>query len=226
MKKLIIILFILICGIFQIVSAEPDLRDYDGIEVPSGTFVPVISMQEFSTLATDFKTPLKFISTNDIFLFESNVIPKGTAFFGHIEKKNEPIVGTNSSMVVRLTKLRFEDGFEIPIKAYVYTANGCLIGGEMTAPETYNTTPHYHKGICRHYLGVLQWTPGPTRKMGEHTTVASGAALLIVFKGPAYITHTLSDWLYSDKEYNIIRKGGEFYEKKYKCIITSVTFYG
>ena len=193
MKKILLIIFIVILGLFQSVSAEPDLRDYNGVELPSGTFIPVISMQEFSTLASDEKTPLHFILTNDIYLFESNVIPKGTMFFGRIEKKNEPIVGTNASMVVRITKLRFEDGYENPILAYIYTSNGCLIGGEMTAPEKYDTTPHYHKGIARHYLGVLQWTPGPTRKMGEHVTIASGAQLLLVLKGPAYITHTLSD---------------------------------
>lgn len=193
MKKILLIIFIVMLGVFQSVSAEPDLRDYNGVELPSGTFIPVISMQEFSTLASDEKTPLRFISTNDIYLFESNIIPKGTMFFGRIEKKNEPIVGTNASMVVRISKLRFEDGYENPILAYIYTSNGCLIGGEMTAPEKYDTTPHYHKGIARHYLGVLQWTPGPTRKMGEHITIASGAQLLLVLKGPAYITHTLSD---------------------------------
>lgn len=193
MKKLLIIIFIFICGLFQSVLAEPDLRDYNGVEVPAGTFIPVISLQEFSTLATDYTTPLRFISTNDIFLFETNIIPKGTMFFGKIEKKNEPIVGTNASMVVRITKLRFEDGYENPLLAYIYTGRGCVIGGELTAPETYDTTPHYHKGICRHYLGVLQWTPGPARKMGEHTTVAPGAQLLIMLKGPAYITHTLND---------------------------------
>ena len=193
MKKILLLIFIIILGVFQSVCADPDLRDYNGVELPSGTFIPVISMQEFSTLASDEKTPLRFISTNDIFLFESNVIPKGTMFFGHIEKKNEPIVGTNASMVVRITKLRFADGYENPIYANIYTSNGCLIGGEMTAPESYDTTPHYHKGIARHYLGVLQWTPGPTRKMGEHVTVASGAQLLLVLKGPAYITHSLNE---------------------------------
>lgn len=193
MKKLLLIIFIFICGMFQSVLAEPDLRDYNGVEVPSGTFIPVISMQEFSTLITDERTPLKFISTNDIFLFETNIIPKGTIFFGKIEKKNEPILGTNASMVVRITKMRFADGYENPLLAYIYTSNGYLIGGEMTAPESYETTPHYHKGICRHYLGVLQWTPGPVRKMGEHVTIASGAQLLLVLKGPAYIMHTMED---------------------------------
>jgi len=193
MNKIITLIFIIFLSLSQVALAEPDLRDYDGIELPAGTFIQVVSMQEFSTLTTDYTTPLKFVSTNDIYLFETNIIPKGTIFFGKIEKKNEPIIGTNGSMVVRITKLRFADGYENPLLAYIYTNNGCMIGGELTAPETYRTTPHYHKGICRHYVGVLQWVPGPTRKMGEHTTVASGAELLIMLKGPANITHTLSN---------------------------------
>lgn len=193
MKQIITFIFVLIFSITNPVFAEPDLRDYDGIELPSGTFIPVISMQEFSTLATDYTIPLKFVSTNDIYMFETNIIPKGTMFFGHIEKKNEPIIGTNASMVIRITKLRFEDGYENPLLAYIYHNGGCMIGGELTAPETYRTVPHYHKGICRHYLGVLQWVPGPSRKMGEHVTIASGAQLLIMLKGNAYITHTLNN---------------------------------
>ncbi|MGN1153748.1 MAG: hypothetical protein ACI4S3_06940 [Candidatus Gastranaerophilaceae bacterium] len=192
MKKILFIFIAIIFSMFQSVSAEPDLRDYNGIELPEGTFIQVISMQEFSTLATDYKTPLEFIATNDTYMFDSNIIPKGTKFIGKIEKKNEPIIGTNASMVVRITKLRFADGYENPIYAYIYTPSGCMIGGELTAPDKYRTIPHYHKGICRHYLGVLQWVPGETRKMGEHTTVASGAQLLIMLKGPAFITHTLN----------------------------------
>ncbi len=193
MKKLLTILFIIFIGIFQTASADPELRDYDGIEVPAGTFIQVISMQEFSTLNSDEKTPLKFVATNDTYLFETNVIPKGTMFIGKIEKKNEPIIGTNASMVVRITKMRYEDGYENPLYGYIYTNNGCLIGGEMTAPATYDKIPHYHKGICRHYVGVLRWVPGPTRAMGEHTCVASGAQLLILLKGPAYITHSINE---------------------------------
>ena len=48
---------------------------------------------------------LKFVTTSDIFLFDKNVIPKGTKLLGYIEKKNEPIVGTNASMKVFINKI-------------------------------------------------------------------------------------------------------------------------
>lgn len=193
MKKIFIALVLFIFGITQVALADPELRDYNGVELPAGTFIQVISMQEISTLSTDENNTLRFVATNDTFMFDTNLIPKGTMFFGKIEKKNEPIIGTNASMVIRITKLRFADGYENPLYAYIYSNNSCLIGGEMTEPASYDTIPHYHKGICRHYLGVLKWVPGPSRKMGEHVTIAPGAELLIMLKGPAYLTHSLSD---------------------------------
>ncbi len=193
MKKILI----LICAIFLLsclVQAEPELaRDYDGIEVPTGSFIPVLSLQDFSTAYSDSTNELKFVCYNNVYEFETVIIPKGTVFYGFIEKKNEPVIGTHASMVVRITKLVYPDGFSIPMVGYIYTTNGNLIGGQMTAPEVYDKVPHYHKHIARHFLGVQQYVPGATRKMGEHVTVASGANLLIVLTKPLYITHTLSN---------------------------------
>lgn len=191
MKKfLFIILAILLLG--YTVSADDVLtRDYDGIEVPAGSFIPVISLQDFSTAYSDSTNELKFVCNNNVYEFETVIIPKGTVFYGFIEKKNEPVIGTHASMVVRITKLVYEDGFTIPMVGYIYTKNGNLIGGEMTLPEKWDKMPHYHKGIARHFVGVQQYVPGATRRMGEHITVASGANLIIVITKPLFITHTL-----------------------------------
>ena len=91
MKKILITLFIFIFGIIQTALADPELRDYNGVELPAGTFIQVISLQEISTLSTDEKNTLKFMATNDTYLFESNLIPKGTVFFGKIEKLREKL---------------------------------------------------------------------------------------------------------------------------------------
>lgn len=191
MKKLALVLasiFIIACS----VMAEPELaRDYDGIEMPAGSFIPVLSLQDFSTAYSDSTNELKFVCYNDVYEFETVIIPKGTVFYGFIEKKNEPVIGTHASMVVRITKLVYQDGFTIPMVGYIYTKNGNLIGGEMTMPEHWDKMPHYQKHIARHFVGVQQYVPGKTRKMGEHVTVASGANLLIVLVQPLYITHSL-----------------------------------
>jgi hypothetical protein len=193
MKKVLLLLFaILTFSVVGYTEEYSDLpRDYDGIEIPTRSFIPVISLQDFSTAYSDSTNELRFVCNNDVYEFESVIIPKGTMFYGYIEKKNEPVIGTHASMVVRITKMKFVDGFTIPLNAYIHTSNGNLIGGGLTEPETYDKMPHYHKGICRHFVGVLQCVPGASRKMGEHVTICAGTQLLIVLVAPAYITHTL-----------------------------------
>ena len=192
MKKLLAIIFTIFVISGVVAIAEPQLsRDYDGIEVPVGSFIPVMSLQDFSTAYSDSTNELKFVCYNSVYEFETVIIPKGTIFYGYIEKKNEPIIGTHASMVVRITKMVFEDGFTIPMVGYIHTTNGNLIGGQLTEPAVYDKMPHMHKHIARHFVGVLQYVPGESRKMGEHVTVASGANLLIVLTQPLYITHTM-----------------------------------
>lgn len=166
------------------------LRGYDGVELPAGTFIQVINLKEFSTKYCDESTRVSFAATNDTFMQEMKLIPKGTIFYGFIEKMNEPIVGTNASMVVKITKMVLPDGFGIPIKGYIYTNNGNLIGGGMTAPLKWHKQPHFQQGFG---IGTIMYVPGPERKMGEHLTVAAGAELLIVLTSPAWITHTLTN---------------------------------
>jgi hypothetical protein len=189
MKKLIFTLFILIFITAGVCFADESqgLRNYDGISLAKGTFIPVISVQEISTLYCDVQSKVKFISTSDLYLGDINVIPQNTEFYGYIEKLNEPIVGTNASMVIKITKLRLCDGFEIPVRGYIYTSNGNLIGGELTAPATYEKKPSFRVG----FYNMTGYVPGSTRKMGEHTAIASGADLIIILVSPLYITHTV-----------------------------------
>lgn len=166
----------------------PQLRDYSGIEIPKGTFIPIMNTQEISTEYSDEGCAVKFISTNDLYLYETNIIPRETEFYGYIEKVNEPVIGTNASMIIAINKLKLPDGFEIPIKAYVYTSNNNLIGGELTEPAKYDKMPHYQKGLG---YGTLQYVPGATRMMGQNTVVAAGADLMLILASPAFITHTV-----------------------------------
>ena len=188
-KKILILLFLLTFNFC--IASELKLRDYDEYKIPAGYFIPVIALQEFSTAYTDEGEKLYFETTNDIYLFNKNVIPQGTKLTGYIEKKNEPIRGTNAAMTVFINKMYLSDGFEIPIKAYIYTDNGNKIGGELTEPETYNKVPHYQRWTMFRAFGVLQYVPGDKRRMGEHVTVSSGANLKIVLKEPIIMTHTV-----------------------------------
>ncbi len=182
----------------EIEKIQLEMRDYDGVTLPAGTFIPVLNTQEISTQTCPEGYKVKFISTNDLFLHETNVIPRDTEFYGYIEKINEPIVGTNAAMRIKITKLVMKDGFEIPIKAYLYSSNDNLIGGELTPPAQWVRMPHYQsrfQGISWIHRGAtLQMRPGGTRMMGVHTTVPVGDQQIIVLVAPAEITHTVNEY--------------------------------
>lgn len=188
MKKIFTIIIILLLATFPVL-ATPELKGYNEFDIPTGTFIPVISLQEISTAYNDETDTLHFISTNDIFMFEHLVLPKGSKLIGSIEKKNEPIRGTHASMKIFINKMYMPDGFELPLKGYLYTSNNNVFGGGMTDPESYVKRPHYVRAIGHHFMGAGQYRPGPVRKMGEHFSIASGTDLLVVLVAPLHMTH-------------------------------------
>ena len=167
------------------------MRDYDEYKIPAGYFIPIMSLQEFSSAYCEEGEALNFITTNDIFIFDKKVIPQGTKLTGYIEKKNEPVRGTNAALKVFINKMYLSDGFEIPIKAYISTPNDNTIGGELTPPLTYNKIPHYQRWSMFRAMGVVQYVPGDQRKMGQHVTISSGANLTMVLVAPINMTHTV-----------------------------------
>ena len=188
-KKFLLIFFSFFLS--AVFAAEPVLRGYDEYQIPAGYNIPIMSLQEFSTAYCEEGEPLNFITTTDIYIYETNIIPQGTKLTGFIDKKNEPVKGTNASMKVFINKMYLPDGFEMPIKAYIYTANDNLIGGELTPPLKWNKIPHYQRWTMFRAMGVLQYVPGAERKMGEHVTIAAGANLTMVLAAPINMSHTL-----------------------------------
>ncbi len=178
-------------------SVQLNMRGYDEITLPQGTFIPVLNTQEISTETCPEGYKVKFIATNDLFMYETNIIPRDTEFYGYIEKINEPVIGTNASMKIKITKLVMKDGFEIPIKGYIYSSNGNLIGGELTPPAEWVKMPHYqskYQGISwNHRAATLQIRPGGKRSMGQATKITAGDQQIIILTAPASITHTLTD---------------------------------
>lgn len=178
-------------------TIQLEMRDYDEITLPAGTFIPVINLQEISTETCPEGYKVKFISTNDLFMYETNIIPRDSEFYGYIEKINEPVIGTNASMKIKITKLQIKDGFEIPIKGYLYTSNNNLFGGELTQPSEWVKMPHYQskfQGISwNHRAATLQIRPGGKRSMGQHVKIPAGDQQIIILTAPASITHTLTD---------------------------------
>jgi hypothetical protein len=188
--KLLVLFIICIMPCSTLAEDEDiELRDYQGIELPRGTLIPVISLQSFSTLTHDVGSKLAFICSSDLFLNEINIIPKNTKFYGYISKINEPIIGTHAAIRVKIVKAEFTDGYEIPLKGYIYSPNANLIGGGITEPAEYIQKLSKRQGFAK----SVGYVPGATRKMGEHISFASGVNLMIVLDSPIYITHTVTN---------------------------------
>jgi hypothetical protein len=202
-------IFILLALImFNLLSCQPafcdgvsnvqmELRGYDEVTLPEGTFIPVMTTQEISTETCPEGYKVKFVATNDLYMYETNIIPRGTEFYGYIEKINEPVIGTNSSMKIKIIKLVMKDGFEIPIKGYLYSSNDNVIGGELTPPAKWEKVPHYQsrfQGISwNHRAATLQMRPGGTRTMGIHTRIPAGDQQIVVLVAPTSITHIFNE---------------------------------
>ncbi|MBP3821042.1 hypothetical protein J6G99_05300 [bacterium] len=198
---LFIIIFALSCILpvkaEELPDIQLDMRLYDGVEVPAGVVISAINMQEISTETCPEGFKVKLLASNDLFIEETKVIPESTAFYGYIEKINEPIVGTNASMKVKITKMVYSDGFEIPIVGYIYTSNSNLIGGELTQPSEWVKKPHYQDKFQKtawNYRGpTLQIRPGGKRSMGRHIRVPAGDRVLIILTAPLTVTHIVSE---------------------------------
>ena len=178
-------------------NVQLEMKGYDEIILPAGSFVPVLSTQEISTETCPEGFKVKFISTSDLFMYETNIIPRETVFYGYIEKINEPVVGTNAAMKIKITKLIMPDGFEIPIQGYIYSSNNNTIGGGLTAPSEWVKMPHYqskYQGISwNHRMATLQIRPGGRRCMGVHTKIPAGDQQIIILTANTPITHTITE---------------------------------
>lgn len=181
----------------ELEEIQIDMDTVSSATLPEGIVVSAINMQELSTETCPEGYNVKFVSTNDLYVKDTKIIPENTEFFGYIEKIHEPIVGTNASMKVKITRMVFPDGYEMPVKGYLYSANDNLIGGELTPPSEWVRMPHYQgrfQGVSwNHRIATLQVRPGGKRSMGRHVKVPTGEQVLITFTAPLEITHTVED---------------------------------
>lgn len=191
MKKILLILgllFITSCvHSEEMTNVQLEMRGYDAIEIPAGTFIPVMNTQEISTQYCSEGYKVKFIVTSDLYMHDTNIIPKDTEIYGYIEKINDPVVGTNAAMKIRISKMKYKDGVEIPIRGYLYNSNNNLFGGEMSAPVKYRKMSQRQTRVR---AITLQLKPTYERKMGEHTTIPAGSNEIVVLTAPAQLTHT------------------------------------
>ncbi len=181
MKKFFLkILYITLIGIIMVNSVGSAFAadDTEVLKIRKGTFAKVMTLDEFSTLTADTEDEVKFINTQDMYVYETNAIPEGTIFYGEIEDVREPVKGKDGALKIYVYKMITPDKKVYKLNAYIYNENDNYIGGRNTPSVYYHRTPHYIQG----YRPILQARPLNVYEMGKHTVVKPGAELFVIFE--------------------------------------------
>lgn len=176
MKKFvnIIILLATLLAFNQVKAEETDTFQ----KLREGTFIKVMTVDEFSTLTADIDDEVKFVNIQDMYVYETNAVPEGTIFFGEIEDVREPVEGKDGALKIHIYKMITPDKKVYKIDAHIYNENDNYIGGRNTPSIYYHKTPIHNQRMHP----MLRVTPLNVFEMGKHTVVKPGAELFVILE--------------------------------------------
>lgn len=177
MKKLNILFFIILLCFLSIQTLWAQETN-EGMSIRKGTFAKVMVPIEFSTLTSDIGDEVWFINTQDLYIYETNVLPANTKIYGEIEDLREPVEGRDGAIKILITKMITPDKKVYKINGHIYSENDNYLGGKETAGIYYRKVPHYTKGM----KPMLQVAPLNILEMGKHTVIKPGAELFLIFE--------------------------------------------
>lgn len=148
------------------------------VKVRSGTFLKVMNTNEISTLISDEEDKVVFINTQDMYVYETNVIPVNTKIYGEIEEILEPVQGRDGALKISIYKMITPDKKVYRVKGHIYSENENYIGWKYTAPTYYRKVAHYNHRM----QPMLQVAPLNVLEMGQHTVILPGAELFVVLE--------------------------------------------
>ncbi len=157
--------------------AEAQLRGYKPASLAKGTFLKAISQREISTSTVHAGDLEYFISPVDVFMGESNIIPKNSIYVARIESVTEAVEGINAAMKIRVFKVITPTEKQYKLDAYLYWNNTTTVGGDLAEVQYYTRMPHY-PGTWK--KGVLQFVPTSIRYFGKPTVIKAGEEVTFV----------------------------------------------
>jgi len=156
----------------------PAYSDGGNLKIKSGSFIKVMSLDETDTLRADISDKIKFINLNDVYVLETNAIPKNTIFYGIIEDVREPVRGTDGALKILIDRMIMPEGGEYDIKAHIYNPNSNYTGGK-TQPYAYYRKVYTHSARLR---PMLQAVPLTVQENGRHTVIRPGTEFFIIIE--------------------------------------------
>ena len=175
LKKLFLSFISLVC---LTLLAVHSVDEQQCVAIKAGTFIKVLNLNEFSSLMADADDELMFLNTQDMYIYETNVIPENTRIYGVVEEVLEPVEGKDGAIKVSIYKMITPDKKVYRVKGHIYSENNNYIGGKETASIYYKKVPHYNFGM----KPMLQAVPLNVFEMGKHTVVMPGAELFVILE--------------------------------------------
>ena len=190
MKKILIVLIFIIfvtCGFSygsDFVIDELQLRPAKSITLPKGTLVKIHNVKELSSILLDEGDEITMICPYDVYIGETNLIPRNTVLHGNVEKLREPVQGTNAAIIIKMNKMVTPEGITYEINGYVSSdGSSTTLGGERTPPLYYAKMPHYSTWrLTKWRVGAAQYCETNTRQFGAHTIIKPGAELFLILQ--------------------------------------------
>ena len=62
----------------------------------------MISREEINTLSADKEDKVTFLNLHDMYIYETNAIPKNSMFYGEVEEVKEPVRGRDASIKISI----------------------------------------------------------------------------------------------------------------------------
>lgn len=179
MKKFIILLICCILSFF----VNSNAKDDDIIKIRQGTFIKVIAREEINTLTIDKNDIFSFVNLEDMYIYETNVIPQNTIFYGRIEEVREPVEGMDGAVKIYIYKMISPEKKSYNVKAHIYSDNDNFIGGRRTASAYYHKSYSHSKG----FKPMLQVVPLNIFEMGRHSVIRPGTELFLLLEEDIFI---------------------------------------
>ena len=175
-KKLLILSILFIFSLFNFAQAQEETANV--AKMRSGTFLKVLNLTEISSLMADAEDEVVFLNINDMYVYETNIIPANTKVFGEIEEVLEPVAGRDGAIKISIHKMITPDKKVYKVKGHIYTENDNYIGGKPTQPIYYKRVAHYNYGL----KPMLKAAPLNVFEMGQHTVILPGAELFLILE--------------------------------------------
>lgn len=170
-------LFLVTFCFASFVNAQINMRNYQSISLAKGSYLKAVSLREISSATAKAGESVYFINPENVYIGESNVIPKNSVFVGVIESITEAVEGINAAMKIKIVEVKTTKDSAIKMDAYVYWKGTTTIGGDLTQPEFYKRMPHYTTSMPK---GVLQLVPTSIRFMGQPVAIRTGEEVTFV----------------------------------------------